>query len=127
MERLEGEARDRVRAMSLWLVVAIVLLVVIVGLWAIFIGFPEVRPVPSTVAGVSPDGRELTVELSHGSCEQPHEVTAEESSDAVIITAYVFERRPLRGRDCTPIAAVARETVVLKEPLGDRELRDGGG
>src|SRR5690606_40043607 len=71
MERLAGAARDRVRAASLWLVVAVVLVFVAWGLWAVYAGSAEVTTVPSEVVAVSDDGRVVTVELVHGACPDP--------------------------------------------------------
>lgn len=123
MERLTGEARDRVRASSLWLVAAVTVVGVIVAIFGIFIGFAEVRAVPSSVVDVSPDGRELTVEYVHGSCQFPAGVDVAERADVVVLTARVSERTPLRGRNCTSEAIIVQETVELAAPLGDRELR----
>jgi|SRR5690625_497493 len=122
MERLEGEARDRVRATSMWFVAGLVVLGVALGIWAIYVGFLQVVPVPSEVVSVAEDGRSVTVQFAHGSCQEPAGVDVEETTDAVVLTARVSERNPLRGRACTAEGGVARETVVLDQPLGERTL-----
>ncbi|WP_324649821.1 hypothetical protein [Georgenia sp. H159] len=126
MERLTGEARDRVRATSLWLVAAVTVAGVIIAIFGIVIGFAEVRVVPSAVVDVSPDGLELTVEYPHSSCQFPAGVDVEEGADVVVITARVSERTPMRGRSCRAEAVAVQETVVLETPLGERELRTSG-
>ncbi len=123
MERLTGEARDRVRATSLTLIGLLVLVGVAVGLFAVFVGFAQVTAVPGTVVAVSADGREVTVEYVPGGCQRPAGVAVEEGPDVVVLTARVSERVPLRGRSCTAEATAARETVELSAPLGARELR----
>ncbi|WP_299274787.1 hypothetical protein [uncultured Georgenia sp.] len=123
MERLEGEARDRVRAASLWLVVAVVLVFVAWGLWAVYAGSAEVTTVPSEVVAVSDDGRVVTVELVHGACQDPLGLAVDEGRGAVVLTARVVERTPPSGSACPSRLVVSRVSVVLDEPLGDRALR----
>ncbi len=123
MERLTGEARDRVRASSLTLVVALTLVGVAIGLYATLVGSSPATVVPSEVVAVSADGRRLTVELEHGQCEEPAPVRVEEDEDAVVLTAEVTERAPADGSTCPDIGLVSRQTVTLAAPLGDRELR----
>lgn len=123
MERLTGEARDRVRASSLTLVVALTLVGVALGLYATLVGFPRTTVVPSEVVAVSTDGRQLTVELEHGQCQDPAPVRVEEDEDVVVLTAEVTERPPEDGSACPDILLMSRQTVTLDAPLGDRELR----
>lgn len=123
MERLSGEARDRVRASSLSLVVALTLVAVVVGLYATLVGFTRTTVADSDVVAVSDDGRVVTVQLSHGGCQRPGEVEVLEGDDAVVLTAYVTERVPLTGQSCPSIREVSRQDVTLSEPVGDRELR----
>jgi len=123
MEGLDGEVRDRVRAAALWLVAGLTVLGVLIALWAIHIGFLRTSIAPADVVAVSPDGRTITLEVVHGSCQRLAGAEADEDVDVVVLTAYVTERTPLRGRECTADAVVATETVVLDKPVGERELR----
>lgn len=123
MEGLDGELRDRVRAAALWLVAGLTVLGVLLGLWAIHVGFLRTSITPSTVLEVSDDGRTITLEVSHGACERPAGVEVSEDEYSVVLTAYVTERTPLRGSACTDVAVVERATVVLDDPVGERELR----
>ncbi|PYG00482.1 hypothetical protein SAMN05216184_10352 [Georgenia satyanarayanai] len=123
MERLTGEARDRVRASSLTLVAALTLVGVAVGLWAVFVGFERTTVVDSEVVAVSEDGRRVTVRYSYGGCQRADGVEAHETEETVVVAASVTERRPLVGQDCQAVGVIAEEEVVLTAPLGDRELR----
>lgn len=123
MEHLRDEARDRVRATSLSLVVGLVLLGVVVGLYAVFVGFTRTTVVRSDVVEVSEDGREITVELAHGGCQEPAEVEVQAADEVVVLTARVTERVPLQGQACPSILLHSRQSVMLDEPLGERELR----
>lgn len=127
MERLEGEARDRVRAASLWLIAALVIVFVGWGLWSVYSGPSGVSVVPSEVVSVSGDGRTVTVELVHGSCQEPAGVTVEEDEDVVLLTARVTEHTPPPGSACTSQAVVSRASVALADPVGERELRTAAG
>ena len=124
---LEGEARDRVRAMGLWLVTALVLCGVLVALFAVFVGFAQIRP--TTISGVVPgaDGRELTIHYSAGSpgCDRLHRVEVTESDDDVELRVHLVTRTPLRGHACLAIDEEGRLDVVLDAPLAERLVRDG--
>ena len=125
MDRLTGEARDRVRALSLGFVAALTLMGVAVGLYAVLVGFDEVSSVRSEVVAVSEDERELTVQIVHNSCQELIGVGVEERADVVVLTAQVVERVRLQAPMCTPDTVVSRATVVLDEPLSGRDIEDG--
>ncbi|WP_413452345.1 hypothetical protein AA0Y32_11245 [Georgenia phoenicis] len=115
-ERLTGEARDRVRASALTFVGGMTILLVAVALYATLVEGTSV--VPSSVVAVSDDGRRVTVELEHTTCEEPAEVTVDERTDEVVLTARVTTAE---DDGCRPVTS--RESVTLAEPLGTRELR----
>lgn len=126
MEGLTGGSRDRVRAMSLWLVTAIVLAGVAVGLYALVVGFDKVEPAPlSRVAEVGP--RDVLVEYVGGSpgCGDPHRVEVSETDDEVVVAAYVVVRHGTRlTASCDDEGVPMLQTVRLGAPLGDRQVRD---
>ena len=126
MGGLTGESRDRVRAMSLWLVTAIVLAGVAVGLYALVVGFDRVDPAPvSRVAEVAP--QDLLVEYVGGSpgCGDPHRVEVSETEDEVVLAAHVVVRHGTRlTASCDDEGVPMLQTVRLAAPLGDRVVRD---
>ncbi|MCM3661479.1 hypothetical protein M3148_10840 [Georgenia satyanarayanai] len=123
MERLTGEARDRVRASSLTLVVALTLVGVTIGLYATLVGFSRTTVVPSEIVAVSDDGHHVTVRYSYGGCQRAGPLEVHETAETVVVSAHVEERRPLTGQACTADLVIAEETVTLDTPLGDRDLR----
>jgi hypothetical protein len=127
MGELSGEARDRVRAMSLWLVTGIVLAGVAVGLYAVIVGFDRVEP--AAVARVAPaaEQRDLIVEYVGGSpgCGDPHRVQVTESDDEVVVSATVVVRHGTRfNAACDDEGISMVQTVRLAAPLGGRFVRD---
>src|SRR5690606_18251767 len=96
MERLEGEARDRVRAASQ-------------------AGAAEGPTVPGEVVAGSADGRVVTVGLVHGACQDPLGLAVDEGRGAVVLTARVVERTPPSGSACPSRLVVSRVSVVLDE------------
>lgn len=123
MERLSGEARDRVRASCLTLVGALTLVLVAAGLYRVLTGEAAPTVAPSEVVAVSADGRTATVEVEVGGCEQLSGVDVEEDADAVVLTARVTEHTPGEDGACQDVLRTTRRTVELAEPLGDRALR----
>jgi len=126
MDGLTGESRDRVRAMSLWLVTGIVMVGVAVGLYAIIVGFDSVRPAAvSKVAEL--DDRDLLVQYVGGSpgCGDPNRVEVQETKDEVTVAASVVVRHGTRlSASCDDEGVPMLQTVRLAEPLGDRVVRD---
>ncbi|WP_043496805.1 hypothetical protein [Georgenia sp. SUBG003] len=126
MGGLTGESRDRVRAMSLWLVTGIVLAGVAVGLYALVVGFDSARPAP--VSRVAEIGQhDLLVQYVGGSpgCGDPLQVKVDETEDEVLIAASVVVRRGTRlGASCDGENVTMLQTVRLAAPLGDRAVRD---
>ncbi|WP_152188108.1 hypothetical protein [Georgenia satyanarayanai] len=118
-ERLTGEARDRVRASALTFVGGLTILLVAFGIYATLAGAERTTVVPSTVVAVSDDGRRVTVELEHRSCEEPAGVAVDERTDEVVLTARVTG--PSEDDDCLPVTT--RQSVTLTEPVGTRGLR----
>ncbi|MBD8063549.1 hypothetical protein [Oceanitalea stevensii] len=119
-ERLTGEARDRVRASALTFVGGLTILLVAVGLYVTLVGSEQTSVVPSTVVAVSDDGRRVTVELVHRTCEVPSGIAVDERADEVVLTARVMAPTA-EDDECLPVTT--RESVTLTEPLGTRELR----
>ncbi|KAE8765532.1 hypothetical protein [Georgenia thermotolerans] len=127
MADLPRPARDRVRAMSLYLVCAVVLLGLLLALYAVFVGFDRLHAAPVTAVAVTADGRDLVVEYTGGApgCGDPHDVTVRESDTAVEVRAVTVARRATRlGFACPSRAVPLLQTVRLAEPLGAREVRD---
>lgn len=120
MGRLTGEARDRVRASSLTLVGAIVLLALVLLLYGGLVGYDRTLTVPAAVVEVSEDGRALAVELSLDRCQHDLRVEVVEEPEVVVLTSRVTDRRPY-FRDCGEPAPVLEE-VTLVDPLGTRAV-----
>jgi hypothetical protein len=126
MERLSGDARNRVRAMSLWLVTAIILAGVAVGLFAMLVGFDRIVPAAVSRVAATTD-RDLVVEYVGGSpgCGDPHRVEVDESDDEVVVAAKVVVRHGTRlSAHCDDVGVPMIQSVRLAEPLGDRSVRD---
>lgn len=123
---LTGESRDRVQAMSLYLVTGIVLVGVAVGLYAVIVGFDRIRPAAvSRVAEAA--GRDLVVQYVGGSpgCGDPHRVEVSETEDEVVVAAYVVVRHGTRfDASCDDERVTMLQTVRLAAPLGNRAVRD---
>jgi hypothetical protein len=127
MGRLTGEARDRVRAMSLWLVTGIVLAGVAVGLYAVVVGFDRMQPAAVARVAQGAEPRDLIVEYVGGSpgCGDPHRVEVTESEDEVVVAATVVVRHGTRfNAACDDEGVSMVQTVRLAEPLGGRSVRD---
>lgn len=128
MADLPRQSRDRVRAMSLYLVCAVVILGLLIALYAVFIGFDRLREAPVTAVAVTGDGRDLVVEYTGGApgCADPHDVTVAETAEDVELRAVTVARRATRlGFACPSRAVPLLQTVRLAEPLGERGVRDG--
>jgi hypothetical protein len=126
MGRMSGDARDRVRAMSLWLVTGIVLAGVAVGLYAVLVGFDSIRPAAVTRVAATAE-RDLLVEYVGGSpgCGDPLRVDVSESDDEVVVAATVAVRHGTRlGASCDDQGIAMLQSVRLAQPLGDRSVRD---
>ncbi|WP_176554617.1 hypothetical protein [Georgenia sp. 311] len=123
MERLSGEARDRVRASSLTLVGVLTLVLVAAGIYAGLTGGQPVGVAPSEVLAVSADGRTATVAVEVGGCERLQGVDVEAGADVVVLIARVVQDEPGTDGACEDVARLARRTVVLDEPLAGRALR----
>jgi hypothetical protein len=86
------------------------------------------HPLHWTKASVTGRGRTVMVDfvLGAGPCDQLGRVDVAEHSDAVVITLLVGDPP---GRDCSGprplIAMLARVSVTLSAPVGDRPVRDG--
>lgn len=124
---LQGEARDRVRAMGLWLVTALVLGGVLVALFAMFVGFAHVRPTAIHAVVPGADDRVLTIHYSAGSpgCDRLHRVDVVETDEVVELQVDLVTRIPMTGRDCLAVDEEAQLDVVLEAPLAERTVRDG--
>jgi hypothetical protein len=123
---MSGDARNRVRAMSLWLVTGIVLAGVAVGLYALLVGFDRIRPAAVTRVAATAE-RDLVVEYVGGSpgCGDPHRVDVSETDDDVVVTAKVAVRHGTRlGASCDDEGVAMIQSVRLAEPLGARVVRD---
>jgi hypothetical protein len=128
MEELSRQARDRVRAMSLYLVCAVVILGLLLALYAVFVGFDRVRAAPVTAVAVTGGGRDLVVEYTGGApgCGDPHDVGVVETGHAVELTATTVARRATRiGFTCPSLEVPLLQTVRLAAPLDGRAVRDG--
>ncbi|UNX53722.1 hypothetical protein MF406_12085 [Georgenia sp. TF02-10] len=128
MGELPAEARDRVRAMALTLVGALVLFGVVVGLYALLVGFDRLEEAP--VKAVARAGeRELVVQYVGGTpgCGDPDGVTVDESDDAVVLTGRTVLRHATRwgGYACPAVEVPMLTTVRLADPLEGRPVRDG--
>ncbi|MFE2314982.1 hypothetical protein ACFXC8_17760 [Streptomyces sp. NPDC059441] len=73
------------------------------------------------LAGVTGDGRSITVLADHGSCDSGPAVHVLETRTSVVLSASVLGAR--KG-PCTGEMIRARVTVKLARPLGDRILLD---
>ncbi|MPV90333.1 hypothetical protein [Georgenia ruanii] len=127
MEELPRQARDRVRAMSLYLVCAVVILGLLLALYAVFVGFDRLHAAPVTAVAATGDGRDLVVEYTGGApgCGDPHDVTVRESGRTVELRAVTVARRATRlGFACPSRAVPLLQTVRLAAPLDGREVRD---
>ncbi|MZE78625.1 hypothetical protein GTY57_16915, partial [Streptomyces sp. SID5475] len=69
----------------------------------------------------STDGRKLTVRFWGGVCTD-YELSAESTEQRVTVRITGTEKEP--GRACVKMAKMMKETVELKEPLGDRRVVD---
>lgn len=126
MGGLTGESRDRVRAMSLWLVTGIVLAGVAVGLYALVVGFDRVRPAAVSRVAEASD-HDLVVEYVGGSpgCGDPHRVEVTETEEDVVVAAHVVVRHGTRlGASCDDERVPLLQTVRLATPLEGRTVRD---
>lgn len=123
---MSDEARDRVRAMSLWLVTAVVLVGVGVGLYAVLVGFDRVRPAPVTRVATTAD-RDLVVEYLGGSpgCGDPYRVDVRETGGEVVLSARVVLPHGTRmGMSCDDEGVPMIQSVRLAAPLADRTVKD---
>lgn len=128
MGDLPREAKDRVRAMSLWLVGGILLAGVLVAMYAALIGFDRVDRAAVAAVAVTGDGRDLLVEYVGGAprCGDPHHIDVEESAEAVVIVAHTVARHGARpGFVCADEPVPMFQTVRLRAPLDGRPVRDG--
>lgn len=127
MERLAGEARDRVRAMGLWLITGLLLGGVLAALFATLVGFAEVGRTTISAAVPSEDGHRLTVHylLESPGCERLHRVEVTETADTVELRVHTATRRPWRDPACATTGVTEQVDVILDAPLGDRTVRDG--
>ncbi|MPV36344.1 hypothetical protein [Georgenia subflava] len=128
MAELSGEARDRVRALGLWLVGGILLAGVLVGLYATLVGFDRVSPAAVDAVARTAEGRDLLVRYIGGSpgCGDPHRIDVTEDDETVVISAYTVAPHGTRaGFGCDDRGVVMLQTVRLGEPLGERQVRDG--
>ncbi|WP_127125649.1 hypothetical protein [Georgenia sp. SYP-B2076] len=128
MGDLPVAAKTRVRAMTLWFVGSIVLVGVLVAIYAALIGFDRVTGASVEGVAVTGDGHDLVVEYIGGrpGCGDPDHIDVEESAHAVVISAYTVARHGTRaGFACPAEATPMLQTVRLRAPLGDREVRDG--
>ncbi|MFH5823680.1 hypothetical protein [Georgenia sp. AZ-5] len=126
MADLPAAARDRVRAMTLWLVAGIVLVLVGVGIYAVLVGFDRVRSAP--VEAVAVAGHDLVVRYVGGApgCGDPHHLEVDEDDDAVVVSAFTVARHGTRwGFACARHDVRMYGTVRLAAPLGERPVRDG--
>lgn len=121
-ERLTGEARDRARASALTLVGGITLVLVAIALYATLVGVDQTAVAASRVVAVSDDGLQVTVEIEHGSCQEPARIDVDEGGDDIVLTARVSDHVPARDESCPDILLSSRRSVTLEAPLGDREL-----
>lgn len=120
---LSGEARDRLRASTMWFVAGMLVVIVLLLSWGSFVGFTHEVALPATgVAGEAP--QQLSVSYSHDRCQQPDRVEVREGDEVVTLTAWVRERRPWLTPDCEGVVT-HREQLRLQEPLGEREIRPG--
>src|SRR4051812_33894437 len=104
MGDLSTEARDRVRAMSMYLVGSIVLVGVLVGLYAALIGFDRVQGAALAGVALTADEHDLVVEYVGGEpgCGDPHHIDVDETAEAVVISAHTVARHGTRaGFTCT--------------------------
>lgn len=121
-ERLTGEARDRVRASALTFVGGLTILLVAVALYATLVGLDRTTVAASRVVAVSVDGLRLTVEIEHGSCQEPARIDVDEGRDAIVLTARVSDLAPEKDESCPDTLLSSRRSVTLEAPLGNREL-----
>lgn len=127
MTSADAEYRDRVRAMGLWFVAAIVVVGAFVGIYALFVGFD--RTVPARVEAVAPGETpaDLVVRYTGGSpgCGDPGQVVATESAEEVVLTAHTVIVRGTRvNLSCDDQGIPLLATVRLASPLGERTVRD---
>ncbi|WP_448072551.1 hypothetical protein [Georgenia yuyongxinii] len=128
MGYLSGEARDRVRAMSLYLVGALVVAGTAVGVYAVLVGFDRVSPAAVDAVARTGDPHDLVVQYVGGSpgCGDPQRIEVDETADDVVVTAFTVARHATRqGFGCDDVGVLMLQTVRLADPLGVREVRDG--
>lgn len=75
-----------------------------------------------------PSSTRLVINVLGGQCwveeEELGAVEVRESVERVVISAYIREPATPRGQGCTDVGRDHRAEVVLREPLGGRELVD---
>ncbi|TRW46123.1 hypothetical protein [Georgenia yuyongxinii] len=128
MEYLSGEAKDRVRAMSLYLVGALVVVGVAVGAYALLVGFDRVSPAAVDAVARTGDPHDLVVQYVGGTpgCGDPERIDVDETTDDVVVTAFTVARHATRqGFGCGDVGVIMVQTVRLAAPLDGREVRDG--
>lgn len=87
----------------------------------------ETPPLPVVTAiwdveHADPASREVRLFFVAAACSAVQRVEVEESADRVVIT---LDQEGREGKDCTE-PLLRHRLVTLREPLGDRELYDGG-
>ncbi len=131
MSSLPDEGRARIRASTMWLIAAIILVGVGVAGYAAFLGFPVSTQTRVTAAAVINDGHGLLVryEVGSSSCEVPGEVTVTETEGTVTVVGSAVDPTGTRviNKGCTDDLYSVVGTVWLAEPLAGRAVLDGDG